>query len=458
MRVLGITVAALLTANSVVVAEQVTGRDLLDILGDGVDDARSALARTLDPDGRDEVFAGTVDPTTSSTAPAEVAGAVETTSTTAAGAAPESTTSSAPPPAAPGTTAPSAPRPSAAAAAPSLEQVVPQLQAFVERERGLTFKGAVPLVVLDDAAFKSRLGSHRLAPAMEEARRDQPVYRALGLIAPDIDLAAQVNRLSVGGAAAFYDAGSNELVVRQGQISPFLRKILVHELTHALDDQHFELDRPNLRAAPDDSYDAYEALVEGIAGRVEERYVAGLPDGDRKAIETEQRRLSAQIPRDLPAVVLVSFGFPYTAGVRLANALWAAGGAARFNAALGAPPSTTEQILHPEKYAAGEAPRAVPGPAADGAVVREGSLGQLLLSLMLAQGLEAGYAEGAADGWGGDRYVAWQNGGQSCVRFSIDMDNADENVEMGEALADWAAELSGTVVEGSGPFMVTRCA
>ncbi|MGH9002622.1 MAG: hypothetical protein ACRDYV_05785, partial [Acidimicrobiia bacterium] len=144
--------------------------------------------------------------------------------------------------------------------------------------------------------------------------------------------------------------------------------------------------------------------------------------------------------------------------LRLANALAGAGGQDRLNSALQSPPVSTEQVLRPEKFGAGEAPRPVPAPAADGNVILQGSLGQLNLSLMLAEVLEAGYAEGAADGWGGDSFVAWQNGAQTCVRLAIDMDNADENLEMSEALADWAAERPGAVIEGTGPFTVTRCA
>ena len=59
-----------------------------------------------------------------------------------------------------------------------------------------------------------------------------------------------------------------------------------------------------------------------------------------------------------------------------------------------------------------------------------------MLTLMLAQVLESGDAESAADGWGADRYVAWQNGGQTCVRLSIDMDTPEKVAEMGQALAD----------------------
>ncbi|MDQ3947125.1 MAG: hypothetical protein M3357_18590, partial [Actinomycetota bacterium] len=369
--------------------------------------------------------------------------------TTAPAAAPS------PAPTAPPVTAPPA---AAVPAADSIAQAVPTLSAFVEKERSLKFKTPVTVTVLEEAPFKARLAERRLAPAEAEARQAQGVMRALGLIGPNVDLAAQVKRLSTGSASAFYDNAANELVVRVGPATPFARKILVHELTNALDDQHFELDRPALKGAGNEAGDAFEAIAQGVAARVEERFVASLSASERQEVQAEQRRLAGLIPRDIPQYVLVSFGFPFTAGLRLANALAGAGGQARLNAALQGPPSTTEQVLRPEKYTAGEAPRAIPAPAADGPVVLQGSLGQLNLSLMLAEVLEAGYAEGAADGWGGDSFVAWQNGAQTCVRMAVDMDNAEENAELAEALADWASERSGAVVEGAGPFTVTRCA
>jgi hypothetical protein len=451
VRVIAVSVASLLMANGVILAEHYAHTDLAGLLADGVRDARSALARALDPQEGDQVLAG-VEKTTTTT------GAAASSTTTTAPAATTETTAPAaapgPAPTAPPVTAPPA---AAVPAANSIDQAVPTLSAFVEKERSLKFKSPVTVTVLEEGPFKTRLAERRLAPAEAEARQMQGVMRALGLIGPSVDLAAQVKRLSTGSASAFYDTAANELVVRAGPATPFARKILVHELTNALDDQHFELDRPALRAAGEPG-DAFEAIAQGVAARVAERFVATLSASERQAVETEQRRLAAQIPRDIPQYVLVSFGFPFTGGLRLANALAGAGGQARLNTALQGPPATTEQVLRPEKYAAGEAPKAVPAPAADGAVVSQGSLGQLNLSLMLAEVLEAGYAEGAADGWGGDSYVAWQNGAQTCVRMAIDMDNAEENSELAEALADWAAERPGAVVEGTGPFTITRCA
>lgn len=453
VRVIAVSVASLLMANGVILAEHYTHTDIADLLANGLRDARTALADALDPQERDQVQAA-VEKTTTTTA----GGADSSTTTTA----PAATTDTTAPVAGPGpsSTAPPVTAPPAAAvpAANSIEQTVSALSAFVEKERGLKFKSPVTLAVLEDAPFKARLAERRMAPAEAEARQAQGVLRTLGLIGPNVDLAAQVRRLSTGSAVAFYDAAANELMVKAGSPTPFMRKVLVHELTNALDDQHYELDRPALRGAINEAGASFEAIAQGVAARVEERYVATLSAAEKQAVESEQRRVAAQIPRDIPQYVLVSFGFPFTAGLRLANALASNGGQAKLSSALQGPPVSTEQVLRPEKYTAAEAPRAVPAPAAEGQVVMQGSLGQLNLSLMLAEVLEAGYAEGAADGWGGDSFVAWQNGTQTCVRLAIDMDNADDNAELGEALVDWAAERPGAVVEGAGPFTVSRCA
>ncbi len=458
MRVLAVAVASLLTANGVILTEHYAHTDLAGLLADGLRDARTYLANAIDPEPADQVLAG-VENTTTTSGPDTATTATTTTPTTAPAATTETTAPGAVP-GGPQPTAPPATTPPAAAvpAANSIADAVPALSAFVEKERGMKFKAPVAVTVLDEAPFKARMAERRLAPAEAEARQAQGVVRALGLIGPSVDLAAQVKRLSTGSATAFYDPAANELVVKAGAATPFVRKILVHELTNALHDQHFELDRPAMKGGVNEPGASFEAVVQGIAARVEERYVATLSAADKQSVESEQRRLAALIPRDIPQYVLVSFGFPFTAGLRLANALATAGGQGRLSTALQSPPVSTEQVLRPEKYTAGEAPKAVPTPAADGAVVLQGSLGQLNLSLMLAEVLEAGYAEGAADGWGGDSFVAWQNGGQTCVRLAIDMDNADENAELGEALADWAAERPGATVEGAGPFTVTRCA
>ncbi|HEV7863241.1 MAG TPA: hypothetical protein VGR20_11090 [Acidimicrobiia bacterium] len=455
VRVLGMAVAALLTANGVVVAEQATKRDLITLGQDGLTNAKDAIAKLLG-DKQDTKVAGAVleqsstttttaaeDTTTTTAPPAPVVGAPEETTTTSGPAAVTPTT---------------AKKPAAGKGATDWGQVAETVRPYVEKETSLPFTGPLTVTVLDGGGFTDRLNAVRLNPALERARRAEGTLKALGIIEPNVNLVDQVKRLSTGSVTAFYDVKANELIVKNGQLTPFVLKTIVHEMVRADYDQHFELDRPSLVAPDDQTGVAWDSLVEGAASRIDTRFVSALPDKDKQSVQAEQQRVSGQLPKDLPAYVLVQYAFPFGAGPRFAEFLMTNGGAAKVNAAFQAPPTTTEQIVHPEKFVAGEGPKAMGNPAADGAVVRSGSLGQLMLTMMLAPVLDSGAAESAADGWGADRYVTWQNGGQTCVRLTIDMDTPDKVTEMGQALADWAADTPGATVQGSGPFIVTRCA
>jgi hypothetical protein len=454
VRALGLAVAALLTANGVIVTEQASGRDLITLGRDGLSNAREAVAKLLE-DKKGTAAAGSVLPSTSTSTTASQA---PTTTATAAPApaavAPQPTTTS---PAPPPTTATTA-RPAASSGGTDWNHVVDTVRPYVEKETSLPFTAPVTVTVLAADAFTARLNAVRLNPAMDRARRAEGTLKALGIVEPNVNLADQVKRLSTGSVAALYDVKANELVIKSGQLTPFVLKTIVHEMVRADYDQHFELDRPNLVNPDDETGVAWDSLVEGTATRIENRFIAALPDNDKKSIQAEQQRIAGQVPKDLPDWVLVEYAFPYGSGPKFVDAVLSAGGPARLDAAFQAPPTTTEQIIHPEKFLAGEGPKAMGNPPADGPVIRSGSLGQLLVSLMLAQVLDPGDAESAADGWGADRYVAWQNGGQTCVRLSIDMDTPDKETEMGQALADWAKGTPGATVQGSGPFTVTRCA
>jgi hypothetical protein len=451
VRFLTLAIAALLTANGVVVAEQASGRDLITLGRDGVDNAREAIARLLDDQPKDTKVAGVTSERETTTTTA----AAETTTTTAAPAvvpAPVETPTTAAPAVTPTTAKKAAPKDGT-----DWAKVSETVRPYVEKETSVPFKGAVPVVALDNNAFGARLNAVRLDPAMERARRAEGMLKALGIIEPGVNLAEQVKRLSTGSVSAFYDVKANELVIRNGQLTPFILKTIVHEMVRANYDQAFELDRPNLALPTDETGVAWDSLVEGTASRIETRFVAALPDKDKQSVQAEQQRLAGQLPKDLPDYVLVQYAFPFGSGPRFAEALMGNGGAGKVNGAFQAPPATTEQIIHPEKFLAGEGPKPIADPAADGAVVRSGSLGQLMISLMLAQVLDPGEAESAADGWGADRYVTWQNGGQTCVRLAITMDTPEKATELGQALTDWAADTPGATVSGQGPFTVTRC-
>jgi hypothetical protein len=459
VRALGLAVAALLTANGVVVAEQASHRDLITLGGDGLSNARDAIAKLLGEDKSKSptVLGATLDQSsTTTTGPPE---------TTTSGAAPAVTgpavtappAAAAPPSSAPATTATTAKKAPAAPAATDWNHVAQTVQPYVEQETGLKFSSPLKVTVLADGPFNDRLTTAKLNPAIARAQRIEPVLKALAIVDSDVNLGQQVQRLSTGNVPAFYDVGAKELVVKSGQLTSYALTKIVHEMVRADYDQHFNLNRPNLVAPDDETGIAWDSLVEGTATRIENRFISALPTADKNSVTAEQQRLQALVPKDLPDYVLVEYAFPFGQGPALADYLMTNGGTAKVDAAFQNPPTTTEQVIHPAKYVAGEGPQAMAAPPADGPVIRSGSLGQLLLSLMLAQVLAPGDAEAASDNWGADRYVAWQSGTDTCVRLTLSMDTPAATSLMGKALAAWSQNTDGTSISGSGPFTVNSC-
>ena len=339
---------------------------------------------------------------------------------------------------------------------PAVATVVAELQAFVESARGLRFLRPVDVSVLGDFAFRRKLSG---GGAVEEldAEVQEGVLRAFGLLEPDDDLGA-ASDLDPDSVAGFYDAETEELVVRGVRLTPFVRQVLVHELTHALDHQHFGLDRDFADA---ESALAFEALVEGDALAVEGRYLASLSRAERAEAEAEEdASFDGGRFEDVPEIVLELAQFPYRDGPDLVAALLEKGGPARLDAAFRAPPRTTAEVLHPERFLAGGGPAPAPPVVARGEVVDEGALGEVVLRLILAASVPDEEAGRAAAGWAGDRYVAWRAGRQTCVRATVVLDSPREAAELDGSLRRWAADHPGGAVESTGPAAVTlsRCA
>ena len=96
--------------------------------------------------------------------------------------------------------------------------------------------------------------------------------RALGLVEGEVDLAAAFGDLASEGTLAYYDPATEVVYVRGDELTPSVRVTVAHELTHVLQDQHFDLER---LADPDyERYDGLRAMAEGDAGRIEDAYTA----------------------------------------------------------------------------------------------------------------------------------------------------------------------------------------
>lgn len=350
----------------------------------------------------------------------------------------------------------------------ALERALPELQAFVENARGLQFRQPPNVKLLSDAEFEAKLQEETSATAADDVAdpadaADQAAYvrflQALGLLDGDLDLDLDaLAEAELDSVVGFYDSFTGALYVRGVELTPYVREVLVHELTHALDDQHFELDPSSLEQDDpgDESATAFEALVEGSAMVVEDRWFESRPAAERASIEEADDAGAAD--DTVPDLFGALYSFPYVVGPEFVRAVLDAGGQARLAEAFARPPVTTEQILHPARFLAGEGSRAVARPTADGRPIDRGVLGELGLLLMLDRSVDHDVALRAAEGWGGDSYVAWNDGrGRTCVRTNFVMDTPRDATELSAALRTWAARNRGATVSGTATVVVTNC-
>ncbi|MDP8987656.1 MAG: hypothetical protein M3N11_04835 [Actinomycetota bacterium] len=339
-----------------------------------------------------------------------------------------------------------------------LERAVVELSAFVARERGLEFLRPVDVELLADGPFEARL-LRDVEEDREEVDQSEKVLRAMGLLEPGVDLFETYVSFFGGAVLGFYDPETDELVVRGVELTPYVRSTLVHELTHALDDQHFELHRPEVEDADDEAAFAFSALVEGVGVAVESSYQQGFSAGEQAQADEEAANFAGRVDySSLPPIVTSLVQFPYLVGPSFVSALVGHGGDAEVDAAFRDPPTTSEQIIYPDVYLAGDDPAAVPPPPAGGPVIEEGTYGQWVLYLTLAEVLGGEVANRAAEGWGGDSYVAWDEGPRSCVRLAFAMDTPQDLRELDDAWRQWAqAHGDATVDATGGTVTVTAC-
>lgn len=342
--------------------------------------------------------------------------------------------------------------PSATPTTTPLESVVPELQRFVEEARGLEFRRPVIVQVLEEAAFHRRIRV-LVRPTLVEGSRRLRVLKALGLVDADVQLSR--TRSDTSSYLGLYDSRTNRLVVRGTEATPFLRAVMVHELVHALQDQHFDLSRSRTRTGQ--AAQGFQAVVEGDASRIENLYVRSLTPGQQAEAAEEAANLqSGGGGAAVPPAVSRFIAFPYLVGAEFTSTLVDLSGQAALDGAFSRPPRTAEQLLHPVDYVAGEVALPVPEPKADRRAVVTETLGEFGLQVLLDGVVPEEEIERATSGWGGDRYVVWADGPRNCVRLHVNMDTPADAEELAAALGTWAAG-TGAAVEGRRPIVVTSC-
>ncbi len=322
----------------------------------------------------------------------------------------------------------------------SWDDRVASLAEWTAQARGLEFEHPVKVNFLTDSEYTAATRSERTADEAEELAYAAAELRALGLASGDLDLADSVDTLSDSGTLAFYSPATEQVYVRGLTLTPAMRVTLVHELVHVLQDQHFDLSRT--QTADDGRATVLRAVAEGDAGRIEDVYVDEvLTDAERAAYGSEaagQSDVVDMIRDEVPDAVTAMFAAPYLFGESLVAYLVEVEGVDAVDEALRDPPSE-EVLFNPHLWNAPEAEElSVEVAAPDGVVeIRSDRFGPISWYLVLAARLEPSVALRVVDGFGGDSFVSYRDGGRVCVRMTVVGDDEAATETFEEALGRW---------------------
>ncbi|HLZ27919.1 MAG TPA: hypothetical protein VKV73_11435 [Chloroflexota bacterium] len=307
--------------------------------------------------------------------------------------------------------------------------VLRSIETQVEQIRGLQPLAEPDLRLLDQAALHDYLADQFQQDYLPgERESDQKELVALGLIKPTDDLVQMQLDLLSAQVVGVYDSESKLMFLLADQgphaFGPAARMTYAHEFNHALQDQHFDLNKiaPKHPDSNDHSL-AVHAVIEGDAVMLQTLWAqANLTPDDLMQVARGDGSSGDSLAR-VPLVVRTELLFPYVDGYAFVRQAYRqAGSYSGVDDLLRNPPESTAQILHPDKYLNQVHPVAIslPGLAAelgpDWRQVGSGVLGELDTRTLLEQwGTSHSDAVRVASGWSGDQWQLAEKDGRSAI-------------------------------------------
>lgn len=337
---------------------------------------------------------------------------------------------------------------------PAQKKVFDQIMAQVSEIRGLAWKGPLDLRVVspEELARRVRDTNDRDFDPAQIAAQEQAL-KLFHLIPADADLRTLLDDLLSGLVVGFYDPRTKQLFVAGTDLDAPTRYTIAHEMTHALTDQWFDFGPATDaldKAGKTEESSAYSALLEGDAVLTQQRWadkylspedafaaaLGGSSGGDLSAIAKT------------PPYLLASLTFPYDEGLTFVKTLFGAGGTKAVDAAYRKPPTSTEQIIHPQAYTGGQGALtpAVPDvAAATGCTsVYKGVIGEFDMRAVLSQRLSESDAGKAADGWNGDAMSVVKCGSVVGLADRWEADPGTDPADLAGAIGKWVGTWSGS--------------
>lgn len=325
---------------------------------------------------------------------------------------------------------------------------IAKLQNIISRLRDLEFKSSVTVDNKDRDDLKKKMVSDiEKNAAPEETAKIKKALLKFGLVPPELDMDKFMTDLYTEQIAGYYDSETKELytISPGGSGSsvepeqpkdvfgvPWERLTVIHEMTHALQDQHFDL-----RSLPMDSMDnddlatAVKSLVEGEATFVMYDYLlrqAGmnmiLTSDMSESTEEKIQGANPSLIDQAPLYIKEGLIFPYIKGVEFIKFVKGREGWGAIDKMYADLPASTEQILHPQKYLpeSRDYPTSVKLPEFNDVLppdkwqlLLQNVMGELNIDILMRQFLPTLKTERIAAGWDGDTFMVWENKNSSQV-------------------------------------------
>lgn len=317
-------------------------------------------------------------------------------------------------------------------------QQAAKVEAGIQDFRQLRFKQSVPLVVKTPDEAEAMMEADLMRDYTDNQLEVDAVAGALtGLYPTGIELKAASLKLLKSQVAGFYDPHGKQMVLVEGgadlgiwnSAAQFMiqrdvvgEMLLAHELTHALQDQNFDLETRLDNAKDDDDRAlALKTVAEGDATLAGFAYALGrIDDSTADTLANNLRQLPQALAAEAPNTpegLSVPLVFQYSDGVRFVAEAYRRGGWSAVDALYRNPPQSSHQILHPALYFDSPAPQPRIEIAGYNRIMSgwkkadDGSYGELLLRVILERNLGKQSSEiGLASRWTADRIVILQEG------------------------------------------------
>jgi hypothetical protein len=312
----------------------------------------------------------------------------------------------------------------------SLFHQVDEMTTALSEITGWSVKRKVPAEMLSKDKFHHYLEARMKDTDKDDLRAEELTLKMFGFVPMDFNLARETVDLVSEQAAAFYDYNKKRLFILDSTSDDMEQRVaLVHELAHALADQHHPLGKYLKKGNPDDdSSTARQAVMEGQATWLTWAYVSKRNGGKSEVPAAMLDELTKAVGADgadfpvfskAPLYMRESLTFPYNQGMRFQDAVFHKLGRSGFDEVFDRAPLDTQQILHPADYFSDKKPAETDAPALEVILgkkeakqfrsLADGTLGEFDFSMLLRQFVPEKQGAAAAGHWRGASYRVYEN-------------------------------------------------